>query len=61
MGRHTLRITIEQTELATFYADDDGKRVLREIHTQTQAELIASTPWTKHLAREIAGSTESLF
>jgi len=99
MGQRTLRITIEQTELATFlplegrvagpwaaelgrvwverapqlarkkmlidlcnvtYADDDGKRVLRDIHTQTKAELVATTPWTKHLAREIAGSTESL-
>jgi len=99
MGRYTLRITIEQTELATFltlegrvaglwaaelgrvweerapqlalkkmlidlcnvtYADDEGKRVLRDIHAQTQAEVIATTPWAQHLAREIAGSTESL-
>ncbi len=42
------------------YADEEGKRVLRAIHAQTHAELIASTPWTKHLAREIAGGTESL-
>jgi hypothetical protein len=99
MGRRTLRITIEQTELATLltlegrvagpwaaelgrvwvekapllaltklsidlcnviYADEDGKSVLKDIYSQTQAELVASTPWTKHLAREITGSAENL-
>jgi hypothetical protein len=42
------------------YADDEGKQVLRDIHAQTQAEVVATTPWTKHLAREIAGNIESL-
>jgi anti-anti-sigma regulatory factor len=35
------------------YADEDGKRVLREIETQTGAALMATTPWTKHLVAEI--------
>jgi anti-anti-sigma regulatory factor len=35
------------------YADEDGKRVLREIEEQTGAALIATTPWTKHLVAEI--------
>jgi hypothetical protein len=42
------------------YADEDGKAVLKAIYAQTQAELVASTPWTKHLAREIAGDTDNL-
>lgn len=39
------------------YADDEGKSLLRVIYSQTHAELVASTPWTKHLAREIAGDS----
>ena len=35
------------------YADATGKQVLRNIYAQTQAELIASTPWTQFLAEEI--------
>lgn len=35
------------------YADEDGKRALREIEEQTGATLIATTPWTKHLVAEI--------
>jgi anti-anti-sigma regulatory factor len=40
------------------YADADGTRVLREIYSQTQPELIAGTLWTEHLAREIAGEKD---
>lgn len=43
------------------YADDSGRRVLREIYTQTNAELVTGTLWTHYLAAEImAGSTETL-
>jgi anti-anti-sigma regulatory factor len=35
------------------FVNEDGKRVLREIEEQTGAELIATTPWTKHLVAEI--------
>src|ERR1700692_608324 len=35
------------------YVDEGGKRILREIEEQTGAELIATTPWTKHLVGEI--------
>jgi|SRR5580658_3041087 anti-anti-sigma regulatory factor len=43
------------------YADADGTRVLREIYSQTQPKLVAATPWTQHLAREIAGEKEQMF
>ena len=42
------------------YADEDGMRVLREIHSQSGGEVLANTPWTQHLAREIAGEAEIL-
>jgi anti-anti-sigma regulatory factor len=35
------------------YADDSGRRVLREIYTQTNAELVTGTLWTHYLAAEI--------
>jgi anti-anti-sigma regulatory factor len=38
------------------FVDEDGKRILREIEEQTRAELIATTPWTKHLVAEICDS-----
>jgi anti-anti-sigma regulatory factor len=41
------------------YADDSGRRVLREIYTQTNAELVTGTQWTHYLAAEImAGSAD---
>jgi hypothetical protein len=43
------------------YADDEGTQVLREIYFQTRCEVIARTPWTQHLAREISGETQNLF
>jgi anti-anti-sigma regulatory factor len=100
MGRHTLRITIAQTNEAAMlltlegrvvgpwaaelsrvwaerfprlsqsklsidlsdvtYVDADGTRVLKEIYSQTQPDLVATTPWTQHLAREIAGEKDQL-
>jgi anti-anti-sigma regulatory factor len=41
------------------YADENGKRVLREIEEQTGAALIATTPWTKHLVAEICDKNTS--
>jgi hypothetical protein len=38
------------------YADVLGKRVLKEIYSRTEAELVASTPWTQYLADEISGN-----
>jgi anti-anti-sigma regulatory factor len=32
------------------YADNSGRRVLREIYTQTNAALVTDTPWTQYLA-----------
>lgn len=42
------------------YADIKGKSILRAIYAQTNAVLVASTPWTQFLAAEIAAnSTEN--
>jgi len=35
------------------YVDEDGKQVLRQIESETRAELIAITPWTRRLVAEI--------
>jgi hypothetical protein len=40
------------------YADEEGTQVLRDIYSQEHAELLATTPWTQHLARQIAGKLE---
>jgi len=36
------------------YADASGIQTLREIYSQSNAQLITSTPWTQYLADEIA-------
>jgi predicted trehalose synthase len=95
-GRHTLRITIEQSGNAALltlegriagawaaelgrvwvdsasqltghklsinlsnviFADAEGMKVLRDIYAQAHPELVASTPWTRHLASKIAANT----
>ena len=38
------------------YADASGKQVLRDIYAQTQAELIATTPWTQFLVEEVTAN-----
>jgi len=38
------------------YADVSGKQLLKDIYAQTRARLVANTPWTQFLAREIAGN-----
>jgi len=38
------------------YVDEQGKNVLRDIFDKTQAELLASTPWTRYLAEEVMRS-----
>jgi hypothetical protein len=40
------------------YSDAGGKRALKEIYEQTNAELIAGTVWAKYLADEITNSKE---
>lgn len=35
------------------YIDDDGKQVLRKIESESGADLIATTPWTRHLVAQI--------
>jgi anti-anti-sigma regulatory factor len=42
------------------YADETGLKVLRDIYSETSAELLTSTPWTKYLAEEVSrGSANS--
>jgi anti-anti-sigma regulatory factor len=38
------------------FADVKGKQVLREIHSQTGARLVASTQWSQFLAEEVSGN-----
>jgi hypothetical protein len=38
------------------YADADGIRVLRDIYSQARPEVVANTPWTRHLAAQIAAN-----
>jgi hypothetical protein len=38
------------------FADADGTRVLREIHSQAHPQVIANTPWTRYLAAQIAAN-----
>src|SRR5258708_5996804 len=38
------------------YADASGKQVLKSIYAQTNAQLVASTPWTQFLAAEVAAN-----
>jgi anti-anti-sigma regulatory factor len=35
------------------YADETGIGVLRKIYSETSAELLTSTPWTKYLAEKV--------
>lgn len=46
------RISLNLRDLT--YSNDDGKQVLREIVAQTSAEILTSSPLTKHLAQEIS-------
>ena len=48
------KLSIDLRDLT--FADHRGTDVLRAIYAQTQADLIANTPWTRHLAEEIKSS-----
>jgi hypothetical protein len=37
----------------TTFADAGGIRALRAIYSQTEAEILTSTPWTQYLADEV--------
>lgn len=53
----TKKVSIDLTNAT--YADANGIRVLHKIYSQTAAELITSTPWTKYLAEEITRNSDS--
>jgi anti-anti-sigma regulatory factor len=36
------------------YADEAGKKVLREVVAQTGAEIVSGTLWTQYLAEQVA-------
>lgn len=36
------------------YADSAGTKALREIYAHSHAKLLAASPWTEYLAREIS-------
>jgi hypothetical protein len=42
------------------YADEDGIRVLRAIYAQARPEMLANTPWTRHLAEQISANPDRL-
>jgi ABC-type transporter Mla MlaB component len=39
------------------FVDADGMKVLRDIYSQAPAEIVANTPWTRHLAVQISAKT----
>lgn len=38
------------------FADAEGTRILRAIHSQASPQVIANTPWTRYLAAQIAAN-----
>jgi hypothetical protein len=52
LGKRVLSIDLRNV----IFVDPDGKRVLREIYSQTHAKLIANSPWAQYLAEEITRS-----
>jgi anti-anti-sigma regulatory factor len=49
LGTRSLMIDLRNAT----YADATGLKVLREIYSETSAEFLTSTPWTKYLAEEV--------
>jgi hypothetical protein len=43
------------------FADDPGKQALREIYSNSGAEILAKTAWTEHLAWEIRSESNLNF
>ena len=52
LGNRTVSIDLRNVT----YADAPGKKLLRDIYSQTHATLIASSPWAQYLAEEITQS-----
>ena len=50
------RLTVNLSNV--IYADAAGKRVLREIVAQVDAELVTSNLWAHYLAEEVAGKAQ---
>jgi hypothetical protein len=44
----------------TTFADAGGIRALRTIYSQTHAEVLTSTPWTRYLADEVTSENHQL-
>ncbi len=41
------------------FADADGARVLRDIYSQAHPRIVATTPWTKYLAEQMASKSNN--
>ncbi len=40
------------------FADADGARILREIYSQARPRIVATTPWTKYIAEQMAANLQ---
>jgi anti-anti-sigma regulatory factor len=56
LAERTLSLDLRNTT----FADAGGIQVLKAIYSQTDAEILTSTPWTQYLAEEIMRKTENL-
>lgn len=52
------KLSLDLTNLT--YVDAVGSQALRGIYSQTHANLLAATPWSQSLARQIARSGTSV-
>jgi len=43
----------------TTFVDARGLRILKNIHSETGAEILAGTPWTRYLAEEVASRNDN--
>lgn len=52
---HSRKLIIDLRNVT--YADSTGTDALKEIYSQTHAKLLAASPWTEYLAKEIRKTT----
>jgi len=55
LGGRTLKFDLRDLT----YSDQEGKRALSAIYAQTNAELIAGSLWSEHLANEIRANLDN--
>jgi hypothetical protein len=52
---HSRKVVIDLRNVT--FADSAGTEALKEIYSQTHAKLLATSPWTEYLAKEIRNTT----